>query len=566
MPRLRALIVAILLLAAAPAAAEAPLNAHAERARTYDVLHYGIDLRFDERKSSVAGTTTVRLAPLADDFRILSLDAGDMTVSRVRLENGPDLEYQLDLESETLRVMLDRAYRAGEPLAVSITYSATPHRGLYFFKRTPPPESRPSQFWSQGETNDNHYWFPCWDYPNDKATADVVMTINRKWAGVSNGELVESRRNADGTKTMHWRQAQPNATYLIMVAAGEFSEIRDTWRGRPVTYIFPSAKSVWARRVFGRTPKMMEYFSQKIGYDYPWAKYSQITVSNFMFGGMENTSATTLADTTLRDTRTLPAGESTDDLVAHELAHQWWGDLVTCRDWSHAWLNEGFATYFALLWTEHDKGVDRFRDAVERTANEYMQSPAARTRPLVYNVYRRPFDLFFDGVIYPKGAMVLHMLRHVVGDDAFWKGLNIYAHKHQFESVTTDDFRAAMEEASGQKLDWFFDEWTRGVGHPELAVTSSWDEGAKTLTLTVRQLQQGAGVPVFRMPVDVRIATAAGTRNERVTIDARENVFRFSLDAAPKKVAFDPDGWLLKRATYEKADAAVAYRLLGSGS
>ena len=331
----------------------------------------------------------------------------------------------------------------------------------------------------------------------------------------------------------------------MMVAAGEFTEIRDAWRGRPVTYLLPASKVTFARRTFGKTPRMMEFFSKKIGYDYPWAKYSQVAITHFMFGGMENTSATTLADTSVHDP-SLP-GESPDSLVAHELAHQWWGDLVTCRDWAHAWLNEGFATYFALLWTEHERGDKAFREEVAATAKEYMQSPAARTRPLVYNVYRRPFDLFFDGVIYPKGALVLHMLRHVVGDEAFFEGVGIYARRHEFSNATTDDLEAAMEEASGQQLDWFFDEWTEGIGYPDFEVATSWDASAGTLTLRVRQKQAEGSGQVFRMPIDVRIETGTTARTERVLVDARENTFTFPLAAKPKSVDVDPDDWVLKR-------------------
>lgn len=531
-----------------PAAHSTAPVAHTERTRTYDVLHYVVDLRFDEQAKRVSGRTTVRLAPLADGFRDLALDAAELDVTGVELETGPALDFRVDAEAETLRVTLDRDYRAGEPLGVVVTYSATPRRGLYFFKRAAPPDEAPAQFWSQGETNDNHFWFPCWDYPNDKATAEVLMTINRRWTGISNGALVSTRRNTDGTKTLHWRQTQPNATYLLMVAAGEFTEIKDRWRGRPVTYVVPSSKAATARRFFGRTPQMMEFFSKKIGYDYPWAKYSQIAVTRFMFGGMENTSATTISETSVRD-QTVGFKTTADSLVAHELAHQWWGDLVTCRDWSHAWLNEGFATYFALLWTEHARGREAFKQEVADTAREYMQSPVALSRPLVYNVYRRPFDLFFDGVIYPKGALVLHMLRGVVGDDAFWRGMGLYARRHEFGSVTTDDFQAAMEEASGQQLGWFFDQWARGIGYPSFEVTSSWSAETKQVTMRVRQTQEGDGVPVFRMPVDVRIATASGARTERVVVDSRENVFTFAADAKPKSVAFDPDNWLLKQMT-----------------
>ncbi len=529
-----------------PGADPLPLVAHTERPRVYDVEHYDIDLRFDIDTQSVDGTTSVRLAPLSDGFRVLELDAGDLDVASVRLANGPDLPFTVDDTREKLAVTLDRDYTKGEPLTVTVRYTATPKRGLYFFKQGDPPKSEPAQFWSQGETNDNHYWFPCWDEPNDKATSDLVMTIDQKFAGLSNGELVDSRANGDGTRTLHWRQSRPNAAYLIMVAGGDFAEIHDSWRGRPVTYFVPRDKAQFARATFGRTPRMLEYFTRKIGIDYPWPKYSQIVLGHFMFGGMENTSATTLEDTMLLDTPTETA-DVADNLVAHELAHQWWGDLVTCRDWSHAWLNEGFATYFDLLWTEHARGTAAFRARIRDTVREHIRSTASRSRPLVYNVYRAPFDLFFDGVLYPKGALVLHMLRYVVGDVAFWRGLKLYGTRNAYGIVTTGDFQSAMEEASGQKLGWFFDEWTAKAGYPEFELSSTWDPVTKFVEVRVRQVQAVTDlVPVFRMPVDIQIATRRGARIERVMVDAKENVYRFRCATAPTGITIDPHDWLLK--------------------
>ncbi len=546
--RLGAAAIALLLLAApgpggalfVSTPASRPLVAHEERPLQYDVLHYDLHLRFDERAGSVAGSTTVRLAPHTADFRLLELDAARLKIDRVASTDGQALSFTIDDEAEKLRIDLGRTYQPAEPVSVTITYSATPKRGLYFF---PASSARgTAQFWSQGEAHDNHHWFPCWDYPNDKATADLRMTINERFVGVSNGALVSTRKNRDGTKTLHWRQDRPNAAYLMMVAAGEFAEVKQSWRKRQVIYVVPKAKKHLARAIFGRTPEMLEYFSNRIGLEYPWPKYTQICVSHFNFDGMENTSATVLSESILRDP---VSSRSSDDLLAHELAHQWWGDLITCRDWPHAWLNEGFATFFELVWAEHAGGRAEYDRLLDAQADKIMRSEAPRRRPLVYNVYREPFDLFFDGTIYPKGAWVLHMLRRHLGDALFWKGVRLYAARHAYGVVATDDFRVAMEDASGQKLDWFFDQWVYRPGYPEFEISWSWDAAAAEAEVHVRQTQ-GGDAPVFKAAVDLELATAAGNVRQRVWLRTRDDVFRIKLGAAPTSAVLDPDKSLLK--------------------
>lgn len=555
------LLIAALLVALHPVHAQSPMpsttarpttaTAHAERPLAYDVEHYRIDVRFDEKKSTVSGNTTVRVKSLEENFSTLELDAAELDVSNISLDGGAPLSFTVDAAAQKLRIALDRPYAVGESFGVTVAYSAKPKRGVYFFRRQPgTPDAAPTQFWTQGETNDNRYWFPCWDSPNDKATSEVLMTINGRFTGVSNGALISTRKNSDGTKTLHWMQDKPHATYLIMVAAGDFTEVKDSWRGKPITYIVPSAKAGWAKRSYGKTPRMIEFFSKRIGYDYPWAKYSQVAITNFMFGGMENTTATTLTETTLLPPGVRPTA-GTDGLIAHEAAHQWFGDLVSPRDWPHAWLSEGFATYFAYLWVEHDRGHDAFLREMRNAADENMRSAAATRRPLVYNVYREPFDLFFDGTIYPKGAWVLHMLRSVVGDEAFWKGLNLYVTRHAFGLVTTDDLQAVMEETSGQKLDWFFEQWTKKAGYPDYLVSTSFNPETNLATVRVTQRQgQTDMVPVFRMPLDLNIETQKGSRMERILVDSADKTFAFQLDSEPKKLTLDPGEWVLKKVEY----------------
>lgn len=533
-----------------PAALIPSATPHEERRRSYDVESYDLDLRFDVPRKSVSGSATIRLRPLAGGFDALELDAAELRVERVEVD-GRAAKFTVDAPAEKLRVALARPYAASEPLAVTVFYSATPRKGLYFFPASPASPSVPAQFWSQGEADDNHFWFPCWDYPNDKATSRVSMTVASRFVTVSNGTLAKTTANRDGTKTFVWEQTRPHSSYLVMVAGGSFSVVKDAWRGRPVTYVVPPSESQSARRVLGTTPKIMEFFSRRLAFDYPWPKYAQVAVTNFIFGGMENTSATTLADSALAE-QGQRVGDTPEDLVSHELAHQWFGDLVTCRDWSHAWLNEGFATYMALVWAEHDGGERAYRSGLALARDKFLSADSGHRRPLVYNVYRDGIDLFLDEQIYNKGAWVLHMLRGHLGEALFWKGVTHYLEKHQYGLVTTDDFRVAMEEATGQQLDWFFDEWVYKSGYPQFATSTAWDAPSKTLTVVVRQKQEGADTPVFRMPADLAITTKAGRSARKVWIDSRENRFTFQLDSKPSSVTFDPDDRILKTLAVEQ--------------
>ncbi len=287
----------------------------------------------------------------------LEFDAAEMEISAVRVGGEA---HSFDHSDEKLRIPLERALHAGDEVEVAIDYSARPRRGLYFIGPDAGYPDKPLEAWTQGEDEDSRYWFPCYDYPNDRVTSEVVATVPETFTAVSNGELLSNNVNrAEHTRTFHWRHDVPHSSYLMSLAAGEFVEIRDFAGNTPVTYYCRAGREDDARRAFGNTPRMIQFFEKAIGVPYPYAKYAQVAVADFIFGGMENTSATTQTADTLHDARA-HLDFSSDPLVAHELAHQWWGDLLTCRDWSHAWLNEGFATYFEALWCEEDKGADEF--------------------------------------------------------------------------------------------------------------------------------------------------------------------------------------------------------------
>lgn len=559
-----ALLVALLLLQALVApSAPAEAQARPRRARTVDVEHYHIALRFDEGRGEVSGATSVTFLPLADGLRELVLDAAGLTVSRVVLEpGGRELAFTIDAEAETLRIALDRAHAAGERATVRIEYSARPARGLSFYPADPADPSRPAQFWSQGEAADNHHWFPCWDAPDDKATSTVEMTVNGRFTTLSNGGLVATRPNPDGTRTFVWEQRQPHSSYLVSVVGGELQNVAAQQRAPvPVSYLVPAALADRVPRSLGRTPEMLRFFAERFGVPYPWAKYTQAVVANFPFAGMENTSATTLAESALLDERAA-VDASSEDLVAHELAHQWFGNLVTCRDWSHIWLNEGFATYFAVVWTERDRGRDEYLYEMRGLAYERELVEGAPQRPLVFEDFGHPDEIFFGAPVYSKGAWVVHMLRRHLGEALFWRGIRAYLARYGYSTATTDDLRLALEEASGQQLDWFFEQWVLKPGHPKFRVETRYDAGTRALELTVSQVQdRSKGAPIFRASAPVAIVTASGRRVERVWVDSAESRFTFTLDGPPLLVSFDPEADLLRTLEHEKSPAELEYQL-----
>ena len=331
----------------------------------------------------------------------------------------------------------------------------------------------------------------------------------------------------------------------------------------PVTYYVAPGREDDARRAFGNTPKMIQFFERAIGVPYPYAKYAQVAVSDFIFGGMENTSATTQTDGTLHDARAHLDFKS-DPLVAHELAHQWWGDLLTCRDWAHAWLNEGFATYFEALWCEENLGADEFAWNVRQDRESYLDEDANHyRRPIVCNRYRTPIELF-DRHLYEKGSLVLHMLRRVAGDDLFFKSLNLYCTRHRGGNVITQDLQRAFEDTTGRNLDFFFDQWVYKEGHPEIEVSSSFDDKKKLLSVTVKQTHKtGDGIAsAFRFPVTIALMDAEGRETRhRVEIKEREQGFTFVLDKAPKAVRFDPEFDILKTIRHKRGREALETEL-----
>ena len=543
----------------------------------YDQRNIKLDLRFDWEQEQAIGSATITLAPTVKDLRRLDFDAAFMTVSQAALANGAALKFEYDGTKETLSIQLDRAYQPNEELTVVISYhtnkppaartAALGGGGLNFIKPRPDDPTRPKQVWTQGESEANHLWFPSFDHPNDFVTTEILATVEKPLIVVSNGALVSTKENSDGTRTFDWKIAQPHATYLTSIIVGEFVPVTGEYAGVPITtYVYP--KEIEEGKVTAaRLPEMVKFFSEKTGVKYPYAKYAQTTVRDFG-GGMENISATTQTDNMIHDART-ELDSNSDGLQSHELAHQWFGDYVTCRSWSDIWLNESFATYFQAMWDEYKFGHDDFLYSDVKSNQEQYYAAWARgqRRPIVTKNYTNP-DAVFDTYAYPRGGAVLHMLRTFLGEDNWWRSINHYLTKYANQPVETAQFRIAIEETTGQPMDWFFDEWLYKMGHPVFRVTQDYDAANKVLTLKVRQEQrpdpesQYPQVTFFQTPVDVEIMTAGNRRVDRVQIEAKEDqVLKFNVDSEPLLVNFDNEGTLIKELLFVKTTGQLMYQL-----
>jgi aminopeptidase N len=545
--------------------------------RDYDQQHIALDLRFDWEHEQAIGTATITFAPLRADLTRVEFDAGNMTFASVKLASGTPLKFEADAAREKLAVTLDRAYQPSDTVTVVIAYHTNGVEqkpglpgfgsGLRFIKPTPDDPKRPRQIWSQGEAEQNHYWFPCYDHPNDFATTEITATVEKPLTVISNGRLVETKENRDNTRTFHWKIDEPHATYLTSIVVGEYAPVEGSYAGIPViSYVYPGEINE-GRLTTKRLPDMVKFFSEMTGVKYPYAKYAQTMAEDFG-GGMENISATTQTERMIHDARA-ELDQTSDSLESHELAHQWFGDYVTCRSWSDIWLNESFATYFQAMWDEHSLGRDDFLylDVKGNQDQYYAAWSRGQRRPIVTKNYANP-DAVFDTYAYPRGGAVLHMLRQQLGERDWWRAINHYLTKYAHQPVETEQFRIAIEEATGRSMDRFFDQWVYRMGHPVFRVTQDYDAASKTLKLTVRQEQKVdpnsayPQVALFEVPLDVEIGAGGATRIEHILIEPKEEqTFTFPVAAEPQLVNFDYGGTIIKELKFDKTTDALAYQL-----
>jgi aminopeptidase N len=515
------------------------------RDRVVDVRHTRLEIAVDPARKTIEGVARHTVSVLDDGTERVVFDAAELVIDGVTGDGGKKLAFEH--VDEALTVHLGAKASAGTETTISIAYHGKPRRGLYFVAPDEAYPRKPLQAWTQGQDEDSRYWFPCFDYPNEKATTEVVVTAPSKYSTLSNGALVSKEPGAvAGTTTWHWRMAISHVAYLVTLVVGEFDEVSLPNEGVPLPVYVPRGHGKDVERCFGRTPALVKLFGERFGVAYPYEKYAQVVVSDFIFGGMENTTATTLTEYALYDERAALDYDA-DDLVAHELGHQWWGDLLTCRDWSHAWLNEGFATWCESVAREGLKGKDEALHHLWAGARRYFAEDGGEyRRPIVCKTYEAPIDVF-DRHLYEKGGCVLHMLRGELGEDAFWRSIRTYATANRGRSVLTDDLRRAIEEATGRNFEWYFDQWVFGAGHPEFKASWTWDEKAKAVAITLKQTQKGdeQTADAFRGTLGVEVTVRGEKKALRLALKDREHTFHVPLAARPDAVRFDPDGWWL---------------------
>ena len=531
------------------------------RNRSYHVLHYNIQVTLHDMTKSLDGKVTTTLVPLLPTLKTVVFDAGDMKIKRVTDGGGKELKYVSTPES--LSIDLGRSYSNNEKVTVSVEYSCTPNpsKGLTFNNTDLKIPGKRPQIWSQGEETTNHYWFPCYDYPNDKATCEVTGTVNAKYAFLSNGRLVSTTENKkEKTKTFHWKQDKPISSYLVMIAAGEYTILRDNVGKLPLEFYAYPDDTTNARASFKETASMIRFFNETIGVDYPWDKYAQIILQDH-FGGMENVSATTLADGwAVPDARWRIDNASTS-LIAHELAHQWFGDLVTCRNFRDMWLNESFASYYDPLFERFQLGEEDFEYTMFQNQGSGIRVDTTQGRKPVVSVNS------YGENVYPRGSAILDMLRFVLGDNLYQRSIKHYLLKHEFQPVETNDLKMAIEEETGQNLQWFFDEWLYKAGHPVFNVSYRWDEPSKELLLSVRQTQTMDSLTgVFKMPVDIEVTTSSGSETHRIGILSKDTTYSLPCAQKPLLVIFDKGNKVLKELNFDKSFEEWKYQAMNATS
>lgn len=527
-----------------------------ERSHDYNALHYLIKIDLDITGKSFRGETTVTLLPLRDGFDRCILDAEEFTVASVVNNWGESLTFEQS--EKKLIVYFKRAYKYGESVGFTVSYQGRePKIGLRFYDKS---SDKPALVASDSWPDHVHHWFPCYDYPNDKVTNEVIATVPQDYKVVANGRLVSIKAaGEEGKITYHWSQEKPHSTYLIFLAAAPYVVVRNAYKNIPINYwVYPQHEAI-ARISFKDTPKMMAFFNRIYGYEYPWAKYDQVVVP--FGGGAESTSASAMGQRIMHDEKA-EKDFSNIGIVSHELAHQWWGDLITLRSWAHAWMNESFGTYSDYLYYRFDRGDEEGAVNLLGKKNAYLREAHNRyIRPIVFFRYNRPQDNF-DSHTYPKGAVVLHMLRFVIGDDAFFRVLKTFLHEYAFQPVETSDFTKTVKNVTGQTLKWFFDQWLFSPGHPVFDVAYTWDPEVGKIRLNVRQIQDTSGrVPVFKMPVKIGIVTPEGKNIHSIWIKKPEETWEFPAAQKPLLVRFDEGNYLLKEWEFKKSREELFYQL-----
>lgn len=530
-----------------------PKEYRASATLAYDIIHTRLDLKFDWQKQHVIGKASLTVAPYFKPVKEVSLDAIGFIIHEVKdASSGKILTYTYD--NQKLKIELSSTLKGKETAVLDINYTARPNenvtggseaitsdKGLFFIDPLDQDPDVPSQIWTQGETENNSRWFPTFDKPNERFSQEIILTVDKKYATLSNGRLISSTVNGDGSRTDHWKQDRPHAPYLAMIAVGDYHVQQGNWKGLPLSYYVEKPYAPYAEKIFDHTPEMLEFFSNKLNYPYPWDKYGQIIVRDFVSGAMENTGAVVFGDFVQKTEREL-IDDHNDNIVAHEMMHHWFGDLVTCESWSNLTLNEGFANYAEYLWNEHKYGRDMADYHRLEELNGYMTQVYTGGARSLIDYHYEDKEQMFDAHSYNKGGLVLHMLRAYLGDEAFFAALSKYLKDNEGTSVETDELRMAFEDTTGEDLNWFFDQWFHSVGHPLLEVTYTYNPDGKVLLIEVDQSKTPTGFHrPFILPVEVAVFYGDGSVTYHpATIDEeKERILIEDLKADPVSYILD---------------------------
>ena len=535
-----------------------------------DLVHTILYASFNFDQSQMSGLAKITLKPHFYPTDSLKLDAKGMEINKISIvKAGKTLPVQYQYDGNIIRMHLDKTYTSKESYTVEIGYTAKPDevkakgsaaitdaKGLYFINPRGTDKNKPTQIWTQGETEATSVWIPTIDRPNQKSTQEFNLTVPAKYVTLSNGKLTKQTVNKDGTRTDQWIMNLPHSPYLFFMAVGEFAIIKDSYKGKEVNYYVEKEYAKVASRIFGNTPEMMQYFSKILGIEYPWIKYSQIVVRDYVSGAMENTTATLHQETAQQDARQLTDGNEWESTVAHELFHQWFGDYVTAESWSNLTVNESFANYSELLWSEYKYGKDAAAYDNAKDMEAYLDSRASANKDLVRFTYRDQEDMF-DLVSYNKGGRILHMLRNLVGDEAFFTSLHQYLSDNRFSNGSAHKLRMAFESVTGKDLNWFFNQWYFNHGHPKLDISYGYDADLKKAQLIIHQTQEGN---LFKLPVKVDVYESSAKKSYWVWAERAVDTFYFDAHQQPELINVDPEKILLAEKNDHKSLEQLIYQ------
>ena len=534
----------------------------ATHTKTTELKHTKLKVSFDYQKEQMNGEEWLTASPFFYATNELTLDAKGMLIHEVALDKGGSKSpLKFDYKNDELKITLDKTYQKNQDYTIYIKYTARPSevkqegsaaindaKGLYFINAQGKDPDKPTQIWTQGETESSSAWFPTIDKPNQKTTQEIYMTVPDKYVTLSNGILKDSKKEGNSLRTDHWVMDKSHSTYLFFMGVGDFAVVKDKWRNIPVDYYVEKEYEPYAKQIFGNTPEMIEFYSKKLGYDYPWAKYAQMVGRDYVSGAMENTTATLHGESAQQKPGDLIDENKWEDVIAHELFHHWFGDLVTAESWSNLTVNESFANYSEYLWEEYKYGKDNADYHLMNDLSGYINNPGLFKKDLVRFDYASREDVF-DAVTYNKGGGILHMLRNYLGDDAFFAGLNDYLKSNEYQNGEAHQLRLSLEKVTGKDLNWFFNQWYFGSGNPKLNYTSTYEPVKKQVTVVINQSQDQP----FQFPLAIDVYDNGKPKRSIVWVDAKaKNTFTFDSSKAPDLININADGILLSEITETK--------------